>query len=220
MKKQYISKKLLFYVILLGLVILLISSYQPILIGAGRFLAPVGTGKADVVILEGEGLIREKAVKVGIEFLSSGNAKRMVVVLQQDGENGKIFALDNYCLLLVKNLQGLKIQEDQFMLIEVPTNHPITLTEARIVLGDLSKHGVKSAILAADGFHTRRSFWAYKQVGLSLGIEIIPFPIFVRYRIDNWWQTVRGTGHFVSEFLKFIYYLIRGYIPVRSLFVT
>jgi hypothetical protein len=44
-------------------------------------------GKADVVILEGEELIREKAVKVGIELLSSGNMKRMVVVLQQSGES-------------------------------------------------------------------------------------------------------------------------------------
>jgi hypothetical protein len=170
MIKQNISKKLLFSVILLGLVILFISSYQPILIGAGRFLAPAGMGKADVVILEGEELIREKAVKVGIELLSSGNVKRMVVVLQQSGEDEKIFALDDYSLFLVKNLQSLKLRKDQFLIIEVPTNHPITLTEARIVLADLSKHGVKSAILVAEGFHTRRSFWAYKQVGLSLGI--------------------------------------------------
>ena len=83
-KKENISKKLLFSVILLGLAILLISSYQPILIGAGRFLAPEGTGKADVVILEGEQLIRGKAVKVGIELLSSGRANRMVVVFQSN----------------------------------------------------------------------------------------------------------------------------------------
>jgi len=220
MKKHNRTKKIIISVILLGLVILLISSYQPILIGAGRFLAPEGTGNADVVILEGEGRIREKAVKVGIELLSSGNAKRMVVVLQQNGGDEKIFALDDYSLLLVKNLQSLKLRKDQFLIIEVPTNHPITLTEARIVLADLSKHGVKSAILAAEGFHTRRSLWAYKQVGLSLGIEIIPFPIFVKYRSDNWWQKAEGLREFFWESIKFSYYLLRGYIPVKSLLVT
>ena len=220
MKKHIRTKKIIFSVILLGLVILLISSYQPILIGAGRFLAPEGTGKADVVILEGEELIREKAVKIGIELLSSGNAKRMVVVLQRTPEDEKTFGLPDYSLLLVKNLQSLKLRKDQFLTIEVPTNHPITLTEARIVLADLSKHGVKSAILVSEGFHTRRSFWAYKQVGLSLGIEMIPFPIFVKYRSENWWRNVRGARDFVSECLKFIYYLIRGYIPVKSLVVT
>ena len=108
----------------------------------------------------------------------------------------------------------------EIIIIEVPTNHPITLTEARIVLADLSKHRVKSAILVSEGFHTRRSFWAYKQVGLSLGIEIIPFPIFVKYRSEDWWQKAEGLRGFFSEFIKFSYYLIRGYIPVKSLIIT
>jgi hypothetical protein len=220
MKKHIRAKKIIFSVTLLGLVILLISSYEPILTGAGRFLAPEGTGKADVVILEGEEVIRKKAVKIGIELLSSGGAKRMVVVLQQREEDEKIFALDDYPLLLVKNLQSLKLRKDQFLIIQVPTNHPITLTAARVVLANLSKDGVKSAILAAEGFHTRRSFWAYKQTGLPLGIEIIPLPYFTEYRSEGWWQKAEGFRGFFSESIKFFYYLLRGYIPLKSLIVT
>jgi hypothetical protein len=107
---------------------LVISSYQPILIGAGRFLALTGMGKADVVILEGDELIREKAVKIGIELLSSRSAKRMVVVLQRNPEDEQTFALPDYSLLLAKKLQSLGLQKDQFIIIGVPTNHPITLT--------------------------------------------------------------------------------------------
>ena len=121
------------------------------------------------MILEGEELIREKAVKIGIELLSSRSAKRMVVVLQRNPEDEQTFALPDYSLLLAKKLQSLGLQKDQFIIIGVPTNHPITLTEARIVLADLSKHGVKSAILVVEGFHTRRSFWSYKEAGLPLG---------------------------------------------------
>ena len=65
MKKQNISRKLLFSAILLGLITFCAFSYETILIGAGAFLAPKGMGNVDVVILEGEGLLREKAVKVG-----------------------------------------------------------------------------------------------------------------------------------------------------------
>jgi uncharacterized SAM-binding protein YcdF (DUF218 family) len=220
MKKYMRRKKIVVSVILLGLVVLLISSYQPILTGAGRFLAPAGTGKADVVILEGEELVKGKAVKIGIELLSSGSAKRMVVVLHQYEEDEKIFGLDDYSLLLVKNLQNLKIRRDQFLIIEVPTSHPITLTEARIVLANLSSQGVKSAILVAQGFHTRRSFWAYKQTGLPLGIEVIPFPYFTDYRNENWWQRADGFKGFFSEYMKLFYYLVRGYIPVKSLVTT
>jgi hypothetical protein len=53
MKKYIGAKKIIFSAILLGLVILLICSYQTILTGTGGFLAPQGVGKADVVILEG-----------------------------------------------------------------------------------------------------------------------------------------------------------------------
>jgi uncharacterized SAM-binding protein YcdF (DUF218 family) len=220
MKKRSISKKLLFYVILLGLVILLISSYQPILIGAGRFLAPAGTGRADVVILEGGELIREKAVKIGVELLSSGRANCMVVVVHQYTEDERTFALPDYALLVSKYLEVGGLKKDQFMILGVPTRHPITFTEAQIVLHNLSKSRVKSAILLAEGFHTRRSFWTYKQVGLPLGIEITPYPYFTKCRNENWWQEVRGAREFVSEFLKFTYYLIRGYIPIKSLLVT
>jgi len=80
------------------------------------------------VILEGDELIREKAVKIGIELLSSRSAKRMVVVLQRNPEDEQTFALPDYSLLLAKKLQSLGLQKDQFIIIGVPTNHPITLT--------------------------------------------------------------------------------------------
>lgn len=220
MKKENGSGRLLFSVILLGLITCFTFSYETILIAAGGFLAPRGMGKADVVILEGEGLIREKAVKIGMDLLSSETTKRMVIVLQQNSEDESVFALPKYSLLLTDTLQKRGLKKDQFVIIGVPTNHPITLTEARIVLADLSQRGAKSAILVAEGFHTRRSLWAYKQVGLSLGIEIIPFPFFTKYRSENWWQSIGGVRDFASEFLKFTYYLIRGYIPVKSLLVT
>jgi hypothetical protein len=79
---------------------------------------------------------------------------------------------------------------------------------------------VKSAILLAEGFHTRRSFWTYKEVGLLKGIKIIPHPYFMKYMPENWWQKKRGIYVFIIELLKFVYYLLCGYIPIKSLLVT
>jgi uncharacterized SAM-binding protein YcdF (DUF218 family) len=219
--KAGISKNVFFSLTLLGLIlILLLFFYQTILIGAGRYLAPEGMGKADVAILEGAELIKEKPIKIGMGLLSSGRVSRIVVVVKQDSTNGKIFALPNYTVLLTHNLEGLGLKRDQFQVLGVPTNHPITLTEAQIVLSNLSKSGVSSAILLAEGFHTRRSFWTYKKVGKSLGIEIIPHPYFINYQNENWWQKTRGIQYFLYESLKFFYYILRGYIPVKSLLVT
>jgi hypothetical protein len=220
MAKQKYSRKLVLLVILSWLIIFCAFSYEAILVGAGKFLAPAGMGSADVVIVEGEELIREKAVKISAELLSSGRASRMVVVLQENPKDEKFFAFPDYVPLLIKDLQALKLQGKQFMVIRVPTNHPITLTEARIVLADLSVHGVRSAILVAEGFHTRRSLWSYKQAGLTLGIEIIPFPCFTRYQGDGWWRKPEGLKEFFEESTKLLYYLLRGYIPIKSLVVT
>lgn len=220
MKKPIGSKKLLFSVLLLGLVVLLFFSHKIILVEAGRFLAPEGMGKADVVILEGTELIRETPIRIGISFLSSGRANRMVVVYQES-EKEQIFARPlDYNLYLTKKLEDLGLEKDQIKVLKAPKEHPITLTEARIVLSNLSKTGVRSAVLLSEGFHTRRSYWAYKQVGLPLGIEIIPYPYFMRYQKENWWQRARGSREFIDQCLKFFYYLIRGYIPVKSLLVT
>jgi hypothetical protein len=217
---MFAPRKLLFPVIVLGLALVCLAfSYQTILIESGRFLAPEATGKADVLVLEGTELIREKPVKVGMEFLTSGQANRMAVVVHQDLAGGGIFALQNYARLVARDLEALGLRKDQFQVIEVPADHPITLTEAQIALTNLSRSGVRSVILMAEGFHARRSFWVYKQVGTPLGMKIYLYPYFSKYEMKTWWRTVDGRYAFITESLKFFYYVIMGYIPVQSLFV-
>jgi hypothetical protein len=219
--KDKISRKIVFFVILLGFaLVILVFSYQRVLIEAGRYLSPRGMGKADVAILEGAELIKEKPVKIGMGLLSSGVVSHLVVVVRQKSEEERNFALSNYTRLLTKNLEGFGLKKDVFRVIEVPTNHPVTLTEAKIVLSLLSKSGVRSVILVAEGFHTRRSFWAYKQVGADFGVRIISQPYFTSYRIDTWWKQNSGVREFGAELIKFVYYLVRGYIPLKSLLVT
>jgi len=165
--------------------IFVISQYQVILTRMGKFLAPEGTGKADVVILEGTEVVREDAVRIGIEMLSSRRAQGLVLVYQ-NSEDERIFArVSDYIPLLIQQLEVRGLRKDQVKVILVPKVHPLTLNEAQIVLSSLSKDGVRSAILVAEEFHTRRSYWIYKGVGKPLGIEIIPCPYFSRYQCET-----------------------------------
>ena len=71
------------------------------------------------------------------------------------------------------NLYQLGFPGDRFTIILTPNIHPITLTEASIVLKRLSAEGlVRSAVLMTDGFHERRSYLVYMQVGTPLGNKI------------------------------------------------
>jgi hypothetical protein len=214
-----IQKKTAFFILSVIIIITLFITYKPILIAAGNYLAPQGIDKADAVIVENSEVIREKGLKIGMDLLSSGRSNHLVIVYQNT-ENNRIFDRPlNYNLLVIRKLEQLGLRKDQIQVIEVPSEHPITLTEARSVLSDLSRSGVKSAIVMAEGFHTRRSYWAYKQIGLSMDIKIIPYPYFIRYRIENWWMHLKGVYDFTHEFLKFLYYVLCNYIPVKSLLV-
>ena len=220
MKGHRKSIKPIFFLILLGSAVVILFFYKSILISAGEFLAPEEAGNADVVILEGSEVIRGKGVEIGMSLLSSKKAHRLVIVYH-NSEKEPIFDRPlNYDIFLTKKIEDCGLKKDQVQVIRVPRNHPITLTEAQIVLSHLSRERVKSAILLAEGFHTRRSYWAYKRIGLPLGIKIIPYSYFTVYQSKNWWQETDGVVAFMTESLKFFYYLVRGYIPVKSLLVT
>ena len=219
MKKKISLRKIVLFFALLGCAVLLVFLFrEPILKEAGSYLAPEATGNADVVILEGDELIKWDGVEIGMRILSSGRANSLVVVVHQDSERRPPFALPDYPLLLAKELQKLKLRKSQFQVIVVPIKHPVTLTEAEIVLSNLSGTGVSSAILLAQGFHTRRSYWVYKQVGLPLGIKVIPCSYFVTYQRENWWLQIQAVEGYFYELCKYFYYVLRGYAPLKSLF--
>jgi uncharacterized SAM-binding protein YcdF (DUF218 family) len=209
------------FIILLGFLLgSVVLFYETILTEAGRFFAPEGRGDAEVVIVEGVELRKEKAVDMAIRMLSSGRAGRLVVVDYGSAGDPAFGQIENRAVFLARKLEALGLKADRIQLIEVPVNHPVTLGEAQFVVSVLSKDGVRSAILLADGFHTRRSYWSYKKVGSSLGIEIIPSPYFVSYRNEDWWRNDEGVNAFAMELAKFVYYVLRGYIPVKSLVTT
>jgi uncharacterized SAM-binding protein YcdF (DUF218 family) len=221
MKKRTKARRTYYLLIPLGFVLVtVLLFYETMLMGAGRFLTPEGRGDADVVIVEGVELRKEKAVEMGIEMLSSGRANRLVVVDYGSAVKQASDRLENRALSLARKLEGLGLRADRIQLIEVPVDHPATLGEAQFVVSVLSKSGVRSAVLLAEGFHTRRSYWAYKEVGSSLGIEIVPCPYFVSYGNENWWRKNDGVRAFARELAKFIYYVLRGYIPAKSLVTT
>jgi uncharacterized SAM-binding protein YcdF (DUF218 family) len=221
MKKRTKTRKAYYFLIALGLILVIVFlSHETMLTEAGRFLSPEGRGDADAVIVEGIELRKEKAVEMSIRMLSSGRVNRLVVV-----DYGSIVKQapgqpENRAFSLARKLESLGMRADQIQLIEVPVDHPATLGEAQFVISVLSRSGVRSAILLADGFHTRRSYWTYKEIGSSLGMKIIPCPYFVSYRNEDWWRKNEGVHAFVRELAKFVYYVLRGYIPPKSLVTT
>jgi uncharacterized iron-regulated protein len=134
----------------------------------------------------------------------------------------QVFALDGkYMQLLKDELECLGLEKEKVQFLSAPIDgHPITLQEARHVVARLSQDGVRSAVLLSGGFHTRRSFGVYNQEGIRAGIRIIPYSYFSKYESDFWWYDVEGIWDFVEESAKLAYYLLYGYVSIKSLWIS
>ncbi len=184
----------------------------------GEFLAPCKAQESEVVILEGLQTVNDDAIAAGLKFLFNGKAKRLVWILHQPlNDNQRMFLQEKYARLLIGKSDRIGLQ-GKFQMIVVPfSRHPITLNEARFVVTRLSQEGITSAILISKGFHTRRSYGVYSQQGARVGLRIIPSPYFYEYRNDNWWQCLDGIQDFFEQSIKLAYYLMRGYVSIKSL---
>jgi len=189
---------------------------ETILLKAGIFMAPAGDYKADVAILEGAEFIRTGTITSGMDLLSSGKVKRLVIVLQNIAPAHRPYGINgNYPDTVLQKLKNIGLKETESKVIIVPIRHPVTLKEAEVVLKDLSKENIKSAILLSSGFHTRRSYLVYQHVGIPLQIKIFPSACFTNYQLNNWWVQEPGVRDFTVELLKLGYYLAGGYIPFK-----
>ena len=179
-------------------------------------MAPAGDYQADIAILEGAEFIRTGAIMSGMDLLSSGKVKRIVIVIQNIAPAHRPYGINgNYPDIVKQELKKLGLKETDFKVIVVPIRHPVTLKEAEVVLKALSKENIKSAILLSPGFHTRRSYLAYQYVGIPLEIKIFPSASFTEYQLNNWWVQEPGVRDFTVELFKFGYYLAGGYIPFK-----
>jgi hypothetical protein len=201
----------------LFLISIIIFSFRvTILMRAGQFMAPQGNYIADVAILEGTEFIDRGMVRCGMNLLSSGKVKRIIVVLHRIAPSDRPFAFnEDYPHLVKKEMEALGLKERDFRIIVTHIHHPITLTAARGALETISKEDVKSAILLSPGFHTRRSYLIYQHLCIPFQIKIYPSAYFNSYQLDHWWSQERGLRDFAQELLKLAYYLAGGYIPFK-----
>ena len=88
---------------------------ETILLKAGKFMAPTGDYKADVAILEGAEFIRTGTITSGMDLLSSGKVKRIIIVLQNIAPAHRPYGINgNYPDIVKQKLKDLGLKETQF----------------------------------------------------------------------------------------------------------
>lgn len=216
MKKK---KKIIWGIILIGLAAAAFVVYvqrEALLVKAGHFMAPTGNYTADIAILEGADYISTGFIKTGMDLLSAGKVKKIIVVIHRIAPAHRPFGINgNYPDAVSRQLREAGLKEEQFKIIVSPIRNPVTLKEAQFVMTDLAGDPIKDAILIAPSFHTRRSYLCYSYIGEPLRVKIYPLAAFTEYQKDKWWDDEKGWRNFGIESLKLLYYLAAGHIPLK-----
>jgi hypothetical protein len=189
---------------------------EPILTKAGEFMAPRGEYTADIAILGGTTFLDRTIADAGFELLKTGKVKRLVVVLHRIHPLHRPYGMnENYPEMVRKEILKRGISEKYFEIMVTHIHEPITLTEAQGALKLIAREKVKTAILLAPGFHTRRSYLVYQCVGNSYNLKIYPQACFNGYKPEKWWVQEGAVRDFSAEAVKLAYYVLWGHIPFR-----
>lgn len=183
---------------------------------AGEFMAPRGEYKADIAIVAGASYLERYVAEAGFELLKTGKVKRLAIVLHNINPLGRPYGLnENYPEMVRKEILKRGLKESEFEVLVVRIDHPITLTEARNAIKALARENIKSAILLAPSFHTRRSYLAYQYAANPYQIVIYPQACFSRNGTVKWWTDDSSMRDFSAEAVKLAFYLAAGHIPFK-----
>jgi uncharacterized SAM-binding protein YcdF (DUF218 family) len=90
--------------------------------------------------------------------------------------------------------------------IPIGVSDPVTLNTARQVAAYCAAQGIRSAIVVAPLFHSRRSELTYRHFFKPLGIRVLSQPFESGQQITNWWRTKEGWLTVVQESVELLYY--------------
>jgi hypothetical protein len=130
-----------------------------------------------------------------------GVAARILVPTSSD-KDGKPSAVAQGTVELMAKVAWIP----NFEIIPIQPSEPISLNAAEQIKDFLAGQGVKSVVVVAPAFRSRRSALVYDSVLAPAGIRVGCVPVFGTTNPDNWTETWHGIQDVAEQFLKLQYY--------------
>lgn len=191
---------------LIVFVLLLAFTWKPILRQLAYFLdVNQNPGKSDVMMVLGGG---------------TGAREELAAKLYQQGLAPVVIASGEELLLPGIHRTFAQISTDYLEVLGVPHNSIILFTtttstrdEALQSLDLAKQKGWRSIIVVTDSFHTRRTWFVFRQVYRGSGVQFTMVAAHSSwYQPEHWWNDERSLLAIVGEYQKLVYYLFKGYV--------
>jgi hypothetical protein len=158
-------------------------------------------GQSDVILVENfdpNYLVFERAAALQ----SAGLASRVLVPVQHSGDPSVANAVSRG----VAEVMARQARLNAWEIVLIGETEPVTLNAAFQVRTRLAQDRVRSIIVVAPGFRSRRSALVYHAVLKDLDARVYCVPVFGRIRPDRWTDTWHGIQQVTEELLKLQYY--------------
>jgi uncharacterized SAM-binding protein YcdF (DUF218 family) len=82
----------------------------------------------------------------------------------------------------------------------------------------MEERGWRTGLLVTDPYHARRSLWTFRTTLAGTALDVSPAPVVDGwFSADHWWQTEDGFVAVDEEYIKLVYYLLRGYVSPSAI---
>lgn len=197
-------------VILLSLILLIILLRNPILYSIGSYLVYDSgeISKADVVMLE-EDLNSKEGLKYCLDLYKKGICKEIWAIKIVD--TSMIYSDEEYLKFInsVIDSSGNKVKIKYFIL---DVEHPVTLNKSLQILDSMKIKNYSSVILVTNAFHSKRSYKVYKNIFVQNGISIQSKVYYTKVKLEDWYKNSYGLRYVFPEYIKYVYYSLKGFI--------
>jgi hypothetical protein len=136
------------------------------------------------------------------ELQRSGVATRIFVPAQASSDPNRVNRVSR---LIVEAMVEVSEVRDP-AIVPVPQREPISLHVAYRVREALVREGIRSIVLVAAAFRSRRDELIYKRVLAPVGITVKCAPVFGSRTPDTWARSWHGIQEIGEQFLKLQYY--------------
>jgi hypothetical protein len=166
------------------------------------------TPKSDALLLENfdpDYLVFEKA-----ELLQREGVASRVFVPSPSGPDGEPRLIEKTIVGVLAGFARLP----KFEVVPISVSEPITLNASIQIRDALLKEKIRSVVVVAPAFRSRRSALVYSTVFTPAGIRVSCEPVFGLQTTENWTETWHGIQSFTEHFGKLQYY--RFWVIPRS----
>jgi hypothetical protein len=156
---------------------------------------------SDIVLLENfdpNYLVFERAA----ELEKAGFASRALVPIEASGDTTTANAVSKG----IAELMARQARMGTLEILPILRAEPISLTAAFQIREHFTKQHVRSVIVVAPGFRSRRSSLVYRTVLHDVGMQVSCTPVFGRTTPERWMNTWHGIQEVTQEFFKLQYY--------------